>query len=98
MTLGAPSKSSLSGFTRGAGCLALLMSVAWSLVMMMATAIGTKAPTAAEMFAFLWPALGAIVLAFVAFALRSKGQAGLGAATSVAAIVFLVAGVRYIMP
>ena len=51
---------------------ALVVAGGWCLLMLFATAIGTKAPTAAEMFALVWPALGGGVLALAALAMRRR--------------------------
>ena len=72
-----------------------MIAAGWCLLMLFATAIGTKAPTGAEMLALVWPALGGGVMALAALVMRSRRPALLLAS---AGLVTVFAGIRTIIP
>ena len=74
----------------------LLIGGGWCLLMLFATAIGTKAPSGMEMLALVWPALAGGVLAIAALVFLRRDIRFLPILFAVAGLVILVAGIRWI--
>ena len=76
----------------------LVLGVGWCVLMLFATAIGSKAPTMIELLAFMWPALAGGVLAIAAFVFLNRGTRVLPMLLAIAGMVTLIGGIKLIVP